>query len=400
MAKLKIYNSIVDEEERLFYEYFGVSGAVSFDSIEKFIEDIPKDDNEIDIEIKSDGGYVNEGMAIYDALRNTDKTISATIVGNSASMATIILLAAPKERRFARQNAKLMIHFPWVPYVSGNADDLQKVVDSLRESNEEFLNIYTERTGADKQVLSDLMSEEKYINTDKAKELGFISKVIEYKSASNREKNKFLNKNNNKQNEKAMSVWAKLVALAKKHGEEIGMTLADANGNSIEIDRTKGEPEVGDNATPNGEHLMPSGQTIVIENEKISKILPKEEQGSAKLVELQNKLDEANKQLGESKSKIETIEKESADLKAKVENLEKGKVTTEQLEILNLVKTAGGLEWLKGQSSNYNPDNKPKGSGEDKPHSLTAEEAKGMDQGDIFRAFAKEQNDKIYNNKK
>ena len=48
---------------------------------------------------------VVEGWAIYDRLRQSGKKISCTVEGKAASMATIIMLAAPKESRKAYENA-------------------------------------------------------------------------------------------------------------------------------------------------------------------------------------------------------------------------------------------------------------------------------------------------------
>lgn len=84
-----------------------------------------------------DGGSVTEGWAIYDRLRATGKEITATAEGNCASMATIILMAAPKERRRAYENAHICVHNPWMcPWALGDAvtaDDLQKYANDLPE---------------------------------------------------------------------------------------------------------------------------------------------------------------------------------------------------------------------------------------------------------------------------
>ena len=98
MAILRIYNDIVDETERLFLRGMGADG-VCYKSITEFLESIDENDSEIDLRIHCKGGLVVEGWAIYDALRDSGKTIKATIEGECSSMATIILLAAPKERR-------------------------------------------------------------------------------------------------------------------------------------------------------------------------------------------------------------------------------------------------------------------------------------------------------------
>ena len=85
MAILKIYNDIVEETERLFLREIGADG-VCYKSITEFLESIDVNDSEIDLRIHCKGGSVVEGWAIYDALRDSGKTIKATIEGLAPQM--------------------------------------------------------------------------------------------------------------------------------------------------------------------------------------------------------------------------------------------------------------------------------------------------------------------------
>ena len=105
MAKLFINKDIAADADKMKYWLSG-EDCVSFSDIQGFIDWIPSDDNRIDIELHSCGGDCVEGYAIYDALRASGKEISCKVVGCCASMATIILLAAPVERRSAVQHAQ------------------------------------------------------------------------------------------------------------------------------------------------------------------------------------------------------------------------------------------------------------------------------------------------------
>ena len=61
------------------------------------------------------GGDVIEGWAMVDKLRATGKEIRATIEGQCASMATVLLCAAHKENRRAYPHAQILIHDPYIP---------------------------------------------------------------------------------------------------------------------------------------------------------------------------------------------------------------------------------------------------------------------------------------------
>ena len=152
MATIKIYNDIQTENEKKVAAFWGEAEGVCYKDIDAFCNAIPEDDTQIDIRLHCDGGIVTEGWAIYDRLRQTGKEITATVEGNCASMATIILLAAPKERRRAYENAHICIHNPWLcPWALGDAvtaDDLQKYANDLRSEQERMVSLYVERTGS------------------------------------------------------------------------------------------------------------------------------------------------------------------------------------------------------------------------------------------------------------
>ena len=135
MAVLKIYNDIQTEKEKNDCVLWGETAGVCFKDVDEFCASIPEDDNTIEIRLHCDGGSVIEGWSIYDRLRATGKEITCIVEGNVASMATVILMAAPKERRKAYQNAQFCVHNPWIPSwaldYAVTADDLQKASNDL-----------------------------------------------------------------------------------------------------------------------------------------------------------------------------------------------------------------------------------------------------------------------------
>ena len=137
MAILKIYSDITTKDEKVFYQWYGLD-AVCYEDVDKFVDSIPEDDKEIDIRLFCNGGSCMEGWAMYDRLRQSGKEISVTVEGKAASMATVIMMAAPKKRRKCYQNASLCVHNPWIEayYVGkcgrATADDLQKAATDGR----------------------------------------------------------------------------------------------------------------------------------------------------------------------------------------------------------------------------------------------------------------------------
>lgn len=376
MAVLKIYNDISSEEDKIWYAWAG-SESVCYKDIDTFCESIPKDDDTIDIRLFCNGGSVQEGWAMYDRLRATGKKITCTVEGKAASMATVLLMAAPKEDRHAYENASICVHNPWVdPFYLGQAvtaDDLRKAADDLQREQDKILDLYVERCGCDRDEMQALMNEDKYIDTAKAIEMGLINDVLPPLSASKKEI--IINhKHNDKMEDKKETVEVKqslvnklLKFFGKKSINEItfGMDLNTADGQVLTVEREEGEPQVGDKASPNGEWLMPDGKTIVVADGEITEIRPassdekdkKDDKGE------EGVKDEKEAEIEALKAQVTDLEAQKADLQAKLEKAEANAKTADDLRILNAVKMAGGEKALAKISSSYKPEQrKPDGS--------------------------------------
>jgi len=68
--------------------------------------------DEIQLIINSPGVYVTSGFAIYDTLKSLKSPVSTVCSGLAASMASILLSAGEKGRRFIEPHAQVMIHQP------------------------------------------------------------------------------------------------------------------------------------------------------------------------------------------------------------------------------------------------------------------------------------------------
>lgn len=368
MAILKIRSDIQTQDEKEFLELWGMTGGVTYNDIADFCENIPDDDNTIDVYLHCNGGSVIEGWAMYDRLRATGKEITCIVEGKAASMATILLMAAPKERRKAYKNASLCVHNPWLPNwaldYTVTADDLEKAAKELRESQDKMLDLYVERCGCDREEMQALMNEDKYIDTDKAMEMGLIGSVIAPISASKSDNN-FINKKQKKMAEdksKKVEVKASIVdrVLAKLGIKslselECGMDLSTTDGTTLTIEREEGDPQVGDKASPDGTHNMPDGKTIVVKDGVITEITD----GSGASGGTSNPDPKGGT---EDEQRITELEKEVEELKKKIEELEQAKATAlanaktaDDLRILNAVKIAGGEKALAKISSGYVP---------------------------------------------
>ena len=401
MAVLKIFNDIQTENEKSFCKYFGEAEGVCFKDVDEFCESIPKEDNAIDVRLHCDGGSVVEGWGIYDKLRATGKVITCTVEGNAASMATVIMMAAPKERRRAYKSALICVHNPWVPaYALGDtltASDLEKAASDLKEAQEKMLNLYVERCDCDRDEMQALMDEDKYIGVNRAMELGLIGEIIAPASAKkqglvyNKKNSKKMAGKNEKVEVKASLLDRALAKLGMKSIDELakGMDLSTSDGQTLTVEREEGEPQVGDKASPDGTFEMPDGKTIIVKDGVITDIQTSsngaDEEGEGS--KLEQRVAELEKEVKELQEKLENSE----NALRQAESMAK---TQDDLRILNAVKIAGGEKALAKISSSYKPEpRKPAGTNASK-------KAEGQEDESPMRKEINARRNGSYKNKK
>lgn len=389
MAKLRIYNDIDSQDNKFWYQWWG-GDCVCFQDIDAFAASIPKDDDTIDMRIFCNGGSVVEGWAIYDRLRQSGKKISCTVEGKAASMATIIMLAAPKESRKAYENAAFLLHNPWVPgWCLGdqlNAKDLKNQSEEMQMWQDKMVDAYVERCECDREEIQALMDKDIFISTSEALRLGLISSTVAPISASASKRNieNFINskQKNPKAMEKKTEVKASLLdkilaklgvktleeaeqAVAEPQAKEEpkAMELNTADGQTLTVEREEGDPQVGDKASPDGTFEMPDGKTIVVEDGVITDIQTADDTDTD-----DTDTDTDNDGGSASSSDNDTVaklQKQVAALKQQLASAQKLAKSKEDMRILNAVKMAGGAEKvLAGFSSHYQPaQRQPSGKG-------------------------------------
>lgn len=353
MAKFSLIGDIVAEDQKWWYEWDDVHTSRSFDDVKRFIDSIPASDGRIDIEIKCNGGVVQEGMAMYDALRASGKEIHTHLVGDAASMATIIMLAAPKERRTAAPNARVLIHHPWGGEW-GNYKELEAYAQDLKQLSTLFIDTYSERTGLDATRVEELMDGNAWHTAKECIQLGFINNIVAPISAAANKTNQM--KQNAKKGlmDKAKAALKKLgvsaselVASEGDTAPKAEMVLLDVNGNSLTLEKDSGDPAIGDLAKPDGEFTMDDGSVITVVDGVITDIVKDDEEG--------DDTEDTEGADDEAAAKISELEEQVASLTAGLEKANKLAKTSDEIRILNKVAVAGGEEWLNSAKSDFTP---------------------------------------------
>ena len=129
----------------------------------------------ITLNVSSLGGDVNHALAIYDLLKMNGATVTANVIGMTASAGTIIALGADKVNM--SENAMFLVHNAWTS-AQGNANDMRDTAETLDQVDSRLINIYKKKTGKKKSEILSLMEEEKWIDAKEAKKFGFIDNVF------------------------------------------------------------------------------------------------------------------------------------------------------------------------------------------------------------------------------
>lgn len=132
----------------------------------------------INILINSPGGSADDGFAIYDALRFVRAPVRTINVGLSASAATIIMLGADKEHRYALPNARIMIHQPLGNMPGTSAENVKRWAEQILKLRERINKLYAEETGHSIEKIQADTDRDYWFTPDEAVAYGLIHRVI------------------------------------------------------------------------------------------------------------------------------------------------------------------------------------------------------------------------------
>lgn len=149
----------------------------------QFWEDLQKlgSISELRVYINSPGGDVFAGQAIHSMLRRHPATVTVYVDGLAASAASIVAMAG--DRVIMPRNAMLMIHNPWT-IVAGNADTLRKVAEDLDRIRESLVVVYADKTGLERDKISEYLDAETWFTAEEAVELGFADEIEETRTVA------------------------------------------------------------------------------------------------------------------------------------------------------------------------------------------------------------------------
>lgn len=129
--------------------------------------------------VNSPGGEVHSGFAVFDTIRFIRPRVRIVCTGLTASIATIILLASPKEDRLAMPNARLLIHQPlFHGEVFGPASDLEITAQEILKTRQRINALIAAETGQPLAKVERDTERDHWLSAEEALEYGFVSRVV------------------------------------------------------------------------------------------------------------------------------------------------------------------------------------------------------------------------------
>ena len=134
-------------------------------------------DKEIFFYLNSPGGNVSSGMAIYDTMQYIKPQINTVCMGQSASMAAILLAAGEKGKRFALPHSRILIHQPLGGF-QGQATDIDIQAREILRLKDELNKILSDLTGQPLEKIMNDTERDYFMTSQQAKEYGLIDEIV------------------------------------------------------------------------------------------------------------------------------------------------------------------------------------------------------------------------------
>jgi ATP-dependent Clp protease, protease subunit len=134
---------------------------------------------DVHLYINSPGGSVSAGLAMIDTMNFVQPDISTYIIGQAASMGSLLACNGAKGKRYALTNSRNLMHQPLLAGVmEGQATDLEIEAREMLRIRERLYTIYSKQSGQPKERIERDCDRNKWLDEQEMLEYGLIDKVL------------------------------------------------------------------------------------------------------------------------------------------------------------------------------------------------------------------------------
>ena len=135
--------------------------------------------NDIHLYVNSPGGSVSAGLAIIDTMKFLQCDVATYIIGQAASMGSIISTSGTKGKRFTLPNARNLMHQPLLSGVmEGQATDIEIEAREMLRIRDRIYKIYADATGQDVARIQRDCDRNKWLDETEMLEYGLVDRIL------------------------------------------------------------------------------------------------------------------------------------------------------------------------------------------------------------------------------
>lgn len=134
-------------------------------------------DKDILFYINSPGGSVTAGMAIYDTMQFIKPDVKTIVMGQAASMGSLLAASGARGKRHILPNARHMIHQP-LGGASGQATDVEIQARELLRWKDVLTDIYVTHSGQDRERLRTDMERDNFMTAEQSVAYGLADSIV------------------------------------------------------------------------------------------------------------------------------------------------------------------------------------------------------------------------------
>ena len=132
---------------------------------------------EISIYINSPGGAVSAGLAIYDTMQFVEPAVATYCIGHAASMASVLLCAGTKGKRYILPHARTMLHQPWGG-MEGTASDISIHAEEILKCKKELNGILARHTGQSIEAIGRDTDRDFFMGAEESVKYGLVDEAL------------------------------------------------------------------------------------------------------------------------------------------------------------------------------------------------------------------------------
>lgn len=135
--------------------------------------------NDIHMYVNSPGGSVSAGLAIIDTMKFVQPDVCTYIMGQAASMGSLIAVSGTKKKRFTLANARNLMHQPLLSGVmEGQATDLEIEAREMLRIRDRIYQVYADATGQPIDRVARDCDRNKWLDENEMLEYGLVDQVL------------------------------------------------------------------------------------------------------------------------------------------------------------------------------------------------------------------------------